>query len=45
MLPDETEFPAREWPDVPLWTENYCYVCYDPQVGYGLTERSVRPSR
>lgn len=35
-LPDETEFPAREWPDVPLWTENYCYVCYDPQSEIGV---------
>ena len=36
MLPDETEFPAREWPDVPLWTENYCYVCYDQQTEIGV---------
>src|SRR2546423_3983391 len=30
------EFPAREWPDVPLWTENYCYVCYDPNSEIGV---------
>jgi hypothetical protein len=35
-LPTESEFPAREWPDVPLWTENYCYVCYDPQTEIGV---------
>jgi hypothetical protein len=35
LLPD-AELPAREWPDVPLWTENYCYVCYDPQTEIGV---------
>ena len=35
-LPTEAELPAREWPDVPLWTENYCYVCYDPQTEIGV---------
>jgi hypothetical protein len=35
-LPTETELPARQWPDVPLWTENYCYVCYDPAAEIGI---------
>ena len=33
---DEMEFPAPHWPDVPLWTENYCYVCYDPAAEIGI---------
>lgn len=31
-----SEFPAQEYPDLPLWTENYCFVCYDPNTGIGL---------
>ena len=33
---DDSEFPARQWPEVPLWTENYCYVCYDPVAEIGV---------
>lgn len=36
MLSTESELPARQWPDVPLWTENYCYVCYDPTSEIGI---------
>jgi hypothetical protein len=36
VLPAESEFPAQDWPDVPLWTENYCYVCYDPTAEIGI---------
>jgi hypothetical protein len=32
----DTEYPARRFPDLPLWTENYCYVCYDPQQEIGV---------
>ena len=35
-MPTEAEFPARSWPDVPLWTENYCYVCFDPSSEIGV---------
>jgi hypothetical protein len=35
-LPAEAELPARSWPDVALWTENYCYVCYDPASEIGV---------
>ena len=35
-MDDRDEFPAADWPDVPLWTENYCYVCYDPTSEIGV---------
>jgi hypothetical protein len=35
-MPTESELPARNWPDVSLWTENYCYVCYDPASEIGV---------
>ncbi|MGH8972351.1 MAG: hypothetical protein ACRD0C_04020 [Acidimicrobiia bacterium] len=35
-LGTESEFPFREFPDLPLWTENYCYVCYDPTTEIGV---------
>ncbi|HVW32840.1 MAG TPA: hypothetical protein VHL53_09910 [Acidimicrobiia bacterium] len=35
-MDDRSEFPAQEWPDVPRWTENYCYVAYDPTTELGL---------
>ena len=35
-MDDRFEFPAQEWPDVPLWTENYCYVAYDPTTEIGV---------
>jgi hypothetical protein len=35
-LSTDSEFPAREFPDIPLWTENYCFVCFDPSTGIGI---------
>jgi hypothetical protein len=32
----EDEFPAREIPDVPLWSENYCYAAYDGTADVGV---------
>lgn len=36
-LEPEREFPAQSYPDnIPLWTENYCFVAYDPGSQVGL---------
>jgi hypothetical protein len=36
-LEPEREFPAQSYPDnIPLWTENYCFVAYDPTSQVGL---------
>ncbi|MCV7412395.1 hypothetical protein AWC05_17425 [Mycobacterium florentinum] len=36
-LEPEREFPAQSYPDnIPLWTENYCFVAYDPTRQIGL---------
>jgi hypothetical protein len=35
-LAEDSEFPATAWPDIPLWTENYCFVCYDPATEIGI---------
>ena len=36
-LEPEREFPAQSYPDnIPLWTENYCFVAYDPISQVGL---------
>ncbi|TAM65687.1 hypothetical protein [Mycobacterium sp.] len=36
-LEPEREFPAQSYPDnIPLWTENYCFVAYDPSSQVGL---------
>lgn len=34
-LETASEFPARELPDA-TWTENYCFVAYDPAAEIGL---------
>jgi len=36
-LTPESEFPAQKYrPDIPLWTENYCFVAYDPATEIGV---------
>jgi hypothetical protein len=35
-LSPESEFPVQNYPDIPLWTENYCFVAYDPTTQIGL---------
>jgi hypothetical protein len=35
-LSDESEFPLRAFPNIPLWAENYCFVAYDPIREIGL---------
>jgi hypothetical protein len=35
-LAQESEFPIQTYPDIPLWTENYCFVGYDPSSQIGL---------
>jgi hypothetical protein len=37
-LEQSSEFPApaSEWPEMPLWTENMCFVAYDPGSEIGL---------
>lgn len=35
-LRPESEFPIQSYPDIPLWTENYCFVAYDPGSQIGL---------
>jgi hypothetical protein len=35
-LRPESEFPIQTYPDIPLWTENYCFVAYDPASQIGL---------
>ena len=35
-LTPESEFPVQSYPDIPLWTENYCFVAYDPASQVGL---------
>jgi len=36
-LEPEREFPVQTYPDnIPLWTENYCFVAYDPASQVGL---------
>src|SRR4051812_42923939 len=32
----EDEFPIREIPDTPLWSENYCYPAFDTANGIGF---------
>jgi hypothetical protein len=32
----EDEFPIREIPDIPLWSENYCYAAFDAQGRVGV---------
>lgn len=36
VLTAASELPATSWPDVPLWTENYCFVCFDPATEIGV---------
>lgn len=35
-LTNEAEFPLRAFPDTPWWTENYCFVAYDPTREIGI---------
>jgi hypothetical protein len=36
-LTSESEFPAQQYhPEIPLWTENYCFVAYDPATEIGV---------
>jgi hypothetical protein len=32
----EAEFPVRAFSDTPWWTENYCFVAYDPTREIGI---------
>jgi hypothetical protein len=40
-LTDASEYPAVQLPD-PSWTENYCFVCYDPATEIGLWSHLAR---
>lgn len=35
-LSAEAEFPLRAFSNTPLWTENYCFVAYDPTSQIGI---------
>lgn len=35
-LTDDDELPLRDLPDIPLWSENYCFTAYDPATKTGL---------
>jgi hypothetical protein len=41
---DDEEYPIREIPDVPIWSENFWFVAYDPTARLGVWTHVGRSS-